>query len=224
MNEKFLMLMIGLLLIGVISSGTVSAAVSVGVKEGDWIEYCYTYTGSDPEYYPEWARLDFKSIQGTNVTIDLTGEDLEGNNSTTSGTFDLETGAPSLLIIPTNLDVGDEFHHEDYGNITITVTEGYTYADAKRTVVCATVSLTTDYQVEMRWDKTTGILLEADQTMDEYTLKMAVTRTNMWQPQILGLDPTFLYALLISVIVIIAVVAILMFRRKKSPQQNDLTT
>lgn len=224
MNAKFVLPIIALSLITVVfSSGIVSAAVSVGVKEGDWIEYSYSYTGSPPDYnIGEWIRFDFTKIEGTNVTFDLTGKDIEGNNVTDSGTFDIEIGgAPSFLIIPANLDVGDQVYYEEHGSVTIAGKESGTYVDAKRTTLYATVSPSINLNVTMYWDKTTGVLVYAEQPEENYTLKMTATRTNMWQPQPPGQDTTLLYALLTAAAVIVAVAAIFMLRRKKSPQQDD---
>ena len=194
MKEKILMLLIGLsLFIGVLSSANVLAAVSVGVNEGDWIEYDYVYTGSPPSYFlPSWLRVDFKSIQGTNITAEITGQSPNGN-VTESLNFDLETGAPGFIIIPANLDVGDEFYndyHEELGKkiFAIAGTEESTYAGAKRTVVYAIVSFTDSSHIELHWDKATGILLQVeqlllqiDQSSDDFYGKTLANKTNMWQ-------------------------------------------
>lgn len=219
------MLVIGLsLLVSVLSSANVLADVSVGVNEGDWIEYEYIYTGSTLVFSQDWAKIDFTSIQGTNVTIMLTGLNPDGENSTTSTSFDLETGSPVILLIPTNLDVGDEIYHEEYGNFTIAGTEEGTYAGAKRTVIYATVSNQFGQTGKFYWDKITGILLQQEQSNDGYDVKMRVNKTNIWQAEIFGsepifgIEPTILYALLIAVIVIIALVAIFLFRKKNDSQ------
>ena len=49
-----------------------------------------------------------------------------------------------------------------------------------------------------------------------YTMHTKVDKTNMWQSQIFGLEPTAFYALLIGApIVIAAVIALIAVRRKK---------
>ena len=112
MNKKLFASLISLILVfGVLSSAAVLAAVSVGVNEGDWIEYNCTYTVSPPDNYPKSVRIDVKSIEGTTITVDFFEEELDGKNGTITDSFDLESGAPSLLLIPANLDVGDEFDH-----------------------------------------------------------------------------------------------------------------
>ena len=36
----------------------VFAEVAVGLKEGDWIEYSVTYTGTPPENYPRMDKIE----------------------------------------------------------------------------------------------------------------------------------------------------------------------
>ena len=160
MNRRFAILLICLLFpIGLLSSVVVLAEISVGVKEGDWIEYNVTYTGSPPDSYPTWVRIDIQSVQGTSITINVRRELLNGTLDTRQLTFDLESGAEDLIIIPANLNNGDSFYHEAVGNITISGVEDETYAGVKRTVVYATGT-----QIMLYWDKATGVLLEAIQS------------------------------------------------------------
>jgi hypothetical protein len=65
------------------------------------------------------------------------------------------------------------------------------------------------------WDKSTGILVEANSSFTDYTMNTKADKTNMWQPQIFGLDPTVFYALVIAVAAILAVIAFFFIRRKK---------
>lgn len=204
-SELFCLSLISLVMLSPVS---VLADVSVGVKEGDWIEYNVSYTGSPPNNYPKRVRIEVTSIQGTSITADLTVERLDGTSDTNSGTFNLETGVPDLLLIPVNLDIGDEFYHEDFGNIAIGGTEEHTYADANRLVNYATIN-----QIVFRWDKTTGILLQSDQSADDFTQKFLVDETNIWQSQIFGLEPTLFYVLIVA-IAIAAIVPVVYLRRR----------
>jgi len=54
---------------GVLSSTIVLTQVSVGVKEGDWIEYTTSYTGNPPEMHSEWTRLEVTNVQGTEIKL-----------------------------------------------------------------------------------------------------------------------------------------------------------
>ena len=207
--KRFLALISIFLIIGLCSLTSVLAQISVGVNEGDWIEYTISYAGSPPDYYPKWIKIEITNIQGTKITADLTGERLDGKSETNSGTYDLKTGVLDLLLIPAGLEVGNEFYHEDFGNITITGTEEHTYADADRTVVYSTVE-----QASIHWDKATGILLQADQSTDTFTQKFEIDKTNIWQTQYFGLDSTIIYVLIGAILVIIGIVIILLLKRR----------
>jgi len=209
MSERISLLSLCLISLFVISSVAVLAEVSVGVKEGDWIEYDVSYTGSAPNEYPKWARIEITNIQGTSITADLTVERLDGTSDTNSGTFDLKTGVLDLLLIPADLDVGDDFYHKDFGNITIAGKEEHSYAGGKRTVIYATID-----QTALHWDKTTGILLQSDQSADNFTQKFLAVKTNMWQAQIFGLKPTIFYVLIVAILAIIALVAVFLLKRR----------
>ena len=182
----------------------------MGVNEGDWMEYQVTYTGTPPDDHPKWIKSEVQSVQGTSITLKVERELLNGTSDTKSLPFYLETGAPDLIAIPANLNSGDTFFHEEVGNIAIGGVEDSIYAGAKRTVVYATVS-----QIVFHWDKTTGILLQADQYTTNFTQKWKAEKTNMWQAQMFGLDPIVFYALIIVVIPLVATVAFFLFRRRK---------
>jgi hypothetical protein len=79
-----------------------------------------------------------------------------------------------------------------------------------RTVVSATSNQTTYY-----WDRQTGILVSATTSFPSFTLFTKTSGTNIWQPQILGLDSTVFYALIVAVIVaLVAIVAIFVWHKK----------
>ena len=193
--------------------GNVIAEISVGVKKGDWIEYQVTYTGTPTEGHDvTWARMEIKDVQGKNISVDITVDHSNGTREGMTITLNLETGQlGDDFVIPANLNSSDTFFDKNVGNITISSVEERTYAGATRAVAHATTPETTYY-----WDKATGILVEGNSRFPEYTMNTIVDKTNIWQPQLLGLDPTVFYALVIGTIVLIAVVlAFLIARRKK---------
>jgi subtilase family serine protease len=99
------------------------------------------------------------------------------------------------------------------GNVTIQGEQQKTFAGATRTI---TYVNTTDR--DKQWDKATGIFVTTQDYLQNYTVSATATATNMWSPQILGLDQTVFYAVVgvVFVVVIIAVVlAILFVRRRK---------
>ena len=214
MNKRLALLVVCLtVLVNMLVSTIVLAEISVGVNEGDWIEYNVVYTGTPPEYYPTWVKVEVQSVQGTSITLNVSRKLLDLTQDSRNLTFDLETGAEDLIVIPADLNVDDRFFHENVGNITIGGVEDMAYAGARRTVVYATVS-----QIEFRWDKGTGFLLEATQSTAEFAQNWKADKTNMWQPQLFGLDPIVFYVLIIVAIVIVATVAFFIIRgREPSP-------
>jgi hypothetical protein len=211
MNRKVgLTIALFIVLLGV---GNVLAEISVGVKKGDWIEYQVALTGSPPaDHDVTWARMEVTNVQGKAINLNVTTEFKNGTLLYENVTLNLETGQlGDDFIIPANLNSGDTFFDKNAGNITISGVEERTYAGTTRTVVHAATSETTYY-----WDQATGVLVEGTSQFPEYTMNTIMDKTNMWQPQLLGLDPTVFYALVIGATVLIVVVlAFLIFRRKK---------
>jgi hypothetical protein len=211
MNKK-IGLTIALLMV-LICTGNVLAEVSVCVKKGDWAEYQVDYTGTPPEGHDvTWARMEVKDIQGKSVYAEITVEFSDGTNETMTTTLDLETGQlGDDFIVPADLNSGDTFFDKNAGNITISNVEEKTYAGATRTITHATTPETSYY-----WDKATGVLVEGNSSLPWYTMNTIVTKTNIWQPQLFGLDPTVFYALVIgAVVLIVFVLTFLIARRKK---------
>jgi hypothetical protein len=200
-----------IILIGT-APATISAEISVGVKQGDWIEYQVTCTGTPPESHNiTWAKMEIVGVQGAIINLNVTTEFSNGTLLNETVTLNLETGQlGDDFIIPANLNSGDTFFDNRVGNITISGAEERTLAGATRTVVYASTSQTMFY-----WDKSTGILVEANSSFTDYTMNTKADKTNMWQPQIFGLDPTVFYALVIAAVAILAVIAFFFILRKK---------
>ena len=211
MNKK-LGLTIALFIIFIGMSDAI-AEISVGVKKGDWIEYQVTFTGVPEEKHDvTWAKMEIENVEGTRINLNVTVKFSDGTIEPQTVTLNLETGQlGDDFIIPANLNSGDTFYDKNVGNITINSVEERTYAGATRTVVHATTSETTYY-----WDKATGILVEGISQFPEYTMNSIVDKTNIWQPQLFGLDPALFYALVSGLALLVGVVvAFLIFRRKK---------
>jgi thiol:disulfide interchange protein len=195
-----------------IAAGIVCAAVSVGVQKGNWIEYQVTLTGSPPaDHEVTWARMEVTAVQGKTVSLNVTTQFANGTLLYESVTLNLETGQlGDDFIIPANLTTDDTFLDQYHGNITISGVEERTYASATRTVVYASTAQSIYY-----WDKATGILVEGTSTFEDYTIHSVVDETNMWQPQILGLEPIIVYALLITAAAAVIAVAVLFALRRR---------
>ena len=208
MNTKKAILFTIVLLPFLISS--VLAQVSVGVNEGDWVEYTATYTGNPPDRYSESARVEIQSVQGTLITIEINAILLNGTQTSNTETFDLETGAPDFIIIPANLGPGDEIYHEELGTATIERVENYNFQGTTRELVYANVA-----NINFKWDRTTGIVIEIVQITETFTQTLRGVDTNMIQALPFGLDPLLLYGIIIAVAIIIIVVVVFALRRKK---------
>src|SRR3989304_1752884 len=80
--------------------------ISVGVKEGDWIEYEVTTTGTSPEEFNiTWARMEILNVQGPEISANVTREALNGTLSSLVMTFNLERGKiGAWFIIPAGLN------------------------------------------------------------------------------------------------------------------------
>jgi hypothetical protein len=201
------------LLIIFVGIGIVLAEISVGVKKGDWIEYQAVFTGTPPAGHEvTWARSEVVDIQGKVINLNITTKFSNGTLLNETITLNLETGQlGDEFIIPANLNKGDAFLDKYHGNITISAIGERTYAGATRTVLSAVTAESTYY-----WDKATGVLAEGISEFPDYTIHSIADKTNMWQPQIFGLEPTVFYAFLIlAVTVIVAVIALLVMRRKR---------
>jgi hypothetical protein len=210
MRKKFILAVASLLLL--VTIGVVLGEVSVGVKTGDWIEYNVVVTGSPAEKHDvTWARMEVDAVQGTQIDLNITVKFSDGTLDPQTATLNLETGQlGDDFIIPSNLNVGDVFFDKNVGNITISGVEEKTYVGVTRNVVTAATSETTYY-----WDQTTGVLVEGVSQYPEYTMHSVVDKTNLWQPQTLGLDPTVFYAVVIGVAAFIVVVLVVFIVRRK---------
>lgn len=201
MQRKLAILTAILLLLSILASSS-AAMFSVGVKSGDWIEYTVTSTGAPMQGHDvASARMEVAAVQNPNITVNITSTFTDGTNDTITSVLNLETGhLIDDFIIPANLNVGDSFPDQNYGNITITSSETRTYAGAQRTVLTATIHNNTYV-----WDQATGVSVEGNTVTADYSIHSVVSATNMWQstPAV-----TYDYASLILVAAVILIIAI----------------
>ena len=198
------------------------ADFSVGVKQGDWIEYQVKVVGIPvPRYNVTWASINVTSVQGENLGLYIETRFTNGSYLLENINVNLETKPGDSFIVPSNLNVGDEFYNPSIGNITISSEEQQTVLGAERTLVSAVTQYTTYY-----WDRQTGILVQATTSAPAgldtgfgisqgFTVYTKTSGTNIWQPQILGLDLSLFYVLIVTVAVVLAaIVAILVWRKR----------
>ena len=212
MDRKLASILASFFVLIVIVPVAISAEISVGVKQGDWIEYQVAFTGTPAEDHDViWARMEITAVQGKSINLNMIVNFSDGTQEPKTATLNLESGQlGDDFLIPANLNAGDTFYDKNEGNMMISGVEERTYAGATRTVVFANTSQTKFY-----WDKSTGILLEATSSYTEYTMHTTADKTNMWQAQIFGLDSTLFYALIIAAVAILSVIIIFVMRRKK---------
>ena len=212
MNMKLGLTLSLLLVLASVFSTTVLADVSVGVKQGDWIEYNVTFTGHPPvEHDAVWARMEVEGVEATRVNATFISRLLNGTMLDVVEDLDFEAGRLiDLFIIPAGLNVGDSFYDNAVGQVAIDGVEVRTYAGAARMVVHAAAVDTQWY-----WDRSTGVVVEARTSNSVYTLDTLAYSTGLWSPQILGLDPTVFYALAIMLAVGVIVTALVLVVRRK---------
>jgi hypothetical protein len=194
----------------------VFAGVSVAVKKGDWIEYQVIVTGNPPpEYNITWARMDITGVQGDAINASV--QTLFRNGTLLPEPYvplNVATGAiGDGFFIPMDLNPGDVYRSEYEGNITITGIQQIEAGGAQRTVLCGVTSQTTYY-----WDKQNGIMVAATSNLPGCTMYTKTSATNIWQPQIIGMDQSVFYVLIIVFVSFLAAfvtVVMSLLRRKK---------
>ena len=87
---------------------------SVGVKEGDWIEYNINVTGTGtppPTHDVRWMRFEILPVQGAAFSVNLTARYANGTIGSAIWKFNFTEGnVEGWLIIPSNLGPGDTFY------------------------------------------------------------------------------------------------------------------
>ena len=212
MSKNILLAIILIIFIVLIRADTLFAQVSVGVKEGDWIEYQVTISGTAPQDHNiKCARMEVITLQGNNINLAIATEFSNGTMLNETITLNLEVGElGDDFIIPANLNTGDAFFDKHQGEITITETEEKTYSGIIRTVLTATISQTTYY-----WDKSTGILVDAISTFNNYSMHTIINKTNLWQSEIFGSYPIIFFASIIAAVIGMAILIVAIYRRKR---------
>ena len=130
------------------------------------------------------------------------------------------------LIVQHNLNVGDQFYDQYVGNLTISGIGHMNFGGATRTVMFATMRNTS-----YTWDRATGVLVNATTFYSRSGLKSMITTqmtsTNIWQPDILGIQPTLFYEIVIGTVISTVVIGVVVgvfrvVRGRKERQVNQL--
>jgi hypothetical protein len=141
---------------------------SVGVKEGDWIEYDVNITGNPPAIHRNvtWMRIEIFQIQGTAFPANLTFRYSNGTLDSSIWKFNfIEGNTEGWVIIPSGLGSGDTFFDnfsKTDKHITIQNQEQKTVLGATRTVTFAN-----DTYRDKQWDKDTGVFIGSSEIFRE---------------------------------------------------------
>jgi len=218
MRKRTILTLLATALLSVLILTTQSARsdYKIGVKRGDWIEYHVSTTGAPPsEKDIDWARMEVLDVQGDIFHVNTTGHQLNGIYSSFVRTFDFQAGEVSAwIIIPANLRPGDTFYDAvDNQSYAIQGELHETIMGSIRTVTYINNSMGRYKQ----WDKATGVFVETIDNVGNYTVDATAYATNMWSPQILGLDPTVFYVVIVAIVVVIVALTLvsIFYRRKK---------
>ena len=190
----------------------------VGVKAGDWIKYKVVETGNPiSEYNITWASMDITNVQGPVITVNVLTQYGNGTLLPENGiNLNVQTGAiGDGFFVPIGLKPGDQYSTEYEGIINMTSIEHTEAGGASRAVLVGVTS-----QSVYKWDEQTGIMVSATSTLPGCVMYTTASATNLWTPQILGLNQALFYAIVISIIVVMAVLVglgLLLFRRRKRP-------
>jgi len=209
----------------------------VGVKVGDWIEYDISVAGNGalpPTHDVRWMRMEILSVQGAAFSVNLTARYANGTVGSAVWKFNFTEGnVGGWMIIPSNLGPGDTFydlsiHTGNPVNVTIQREEQKTVLGASRMVTFGNDSLR-----HKEWDKATGVFVgssehlenvtnKAGWYMENLTVTIQATATNMWSPQILGLDQGEFYVLVGAggVVTVVTLSSVLLVARKKRVKRS----
>ena len=183
-----------------------SDAPSVGVKNGDWVEYTVRLTGqtSVPSKNITWFRTEILNVEGAAFEANMTVKYVNGTFHSSVWKFNFTEGnVGGWVIIPANLDTGNTFYDAAKpGNVTVEGEEQKIVAGASRTIIHASDST----RIIKEWDKTTGVYTYSVEHPKNMTLITNAIATNMWTPQILELNQTVFYSLVAGCIVLAVLV------------------
>ena len=226
-----LILAIILVSVSIIASPTLAYdKPSVGVKKGDWIEYNIIIIGTGtppPTHDVRWMRMEILSVQGAAFSVSLTARYANGTLGSAVWKFNFTEGnIRGWIIIPSNLGWGDTFYDSSIHtgipvNVTIQRQEQKTVLGTSRIVTYGNDSLR-----HKEWDKATGVFIGSSEVyknvtnrggwyIEDLTVTIHATATNMWSSKILGLNQTVFYTLVaVSIVLAVLCLVIVVGRRK----------
>ena len=193
----------------IISIAAAEAQSSVGVKAGNWVEYSVKTTGAVPAAQDlTWAKIEIVDIEGEAFHANFTVKYVNGTLSTSLRFFNFSAGnVQAWIIIPANLSPGQTFYDSSINsNVPIQGQIQKTVAGADRTVTYTNSTLG-GVQRNKEWDKATGFYIQSADNLGTYTVNAQAIATNIWSPQILGLNQNVFYLVVTVIVVVIVVIA-----------------
>jgi len=199
-----------LILLFLLNTFSVAADLEVGVEKGSWIEYKVEHTGLPTQSHDvTWARMEILDVQGPNILVLISSKYSDGSTQNVNYSLNLETGhLIDNFIIPANLNKGDSFYDENFGQVTINKVENKEYTGSTRTILCSTINNNKYF-----WDQATGVSVEGITQTEEYTIHTIVTDTNMWISSFAGVFDFSSIFLVSSVFLIFFIAGILTILR-----------
>ncbi len=218
-------IILSFLLTGCIGIAFCQDSTSIGVKKGYWMEYTVSGSGNLPEGHDiVWARMEIVEVaqDGSKFWANIVSIARNGSIYSSVRDFDFAAGdVEAWIIIPANLNPGESFY-DNLANSSITIQgeETRMLAGADRTVTYANTT-----ERAKVWDKTTGMYVETIDTLPDYQISANMTATNIWEPQVLGLDQSVFYVVIAVVVtaIVTAVVCVLvawLFIRRRGKVQR----
>jgi hypothetical protein len=191
----------------IVSTTSASNQPLVGVKKGDWIEYTVSITGSTPApaHNITWFKIEILNVDDAAFQANVTVKNVNGTLSSSNWKFNFTEGqVEGWVIIPAKLNVGNAFYDSSKpANITIMGEEQKIVAGATRTITHASDSV----RPIKEWDKDTGVYTYSVEHPKTFTVISQAIATNMWSPQIPGLNMAVFYSL-VAASIVIAVLAV----------------
>jgi hypothetical protein len=188
---------------------------SIGVRAGDWIEFNSHTTGNLPAGHDvSWFKMEIINTTNSQIFVNIIAESNNGTLTSAIRTIDFTIGdTQAWIIIPANLSPGDSFY-DNLSNSTVTIQgEKTEMVDG----VMRTITFVHTPERNKEWDKATGVFVQTVDTYPDYNVTATSYATNMWAPQILGVEPFVFYSALSIVVILVAaiILVIFAFRRKK---------
>ncbi|MGA2680649.1 MAG: hypothetical protein ABSF44_02490 [Candidatus Bathyarchaeia archaeon] len=200
-----------------ISITVTEAQPSVGVKTGYWVEYSVKTTGATPAAQDlTWAKIEILDVEGEVFHANFTVKYVNGTVSSSVRFFNFSAGdVQAWIIIPANLSPGESFYDSSINsNVTIQGQMQKTVAGADRTITF-TNSTAGGVERNKEWDKATGFYVQSVDNLGNYTVNARATATNIWSPQILGLNQRTFYLVIATIIVLIVLIASIVISARK---------